>query len=222
MKKIAFMLLCLGLWAIDAQAQGIRRWTLGVELVGGKISDASYMWHDGYEKVKGMELKVVPSLSYNISPSLSAGLALQLPVTDRSVASMASAELFARKSYTVLPRLSIELTAVAGVGTVGFYKNVETTPGLLCGAVELPPYSFIRARYYAGLRPSIAYQLGERVAVSLGYGFLGYLSNGDVRTSLSGHYDVKTLDDDVSSSFFGFSRHATYGNGLRLGLRLSL
>lgn len=223
MKKIAFMLLCVGLWAINAQAQSVRRWSVGVELVGNKIGEVSNLWHEGYKHRNSAEIKIVPSLSYNISPSLSAGVALQLPVTDRSLASMASAELFVRKSYTVLPRLSISLTAVGGVGTVGFYENVETTPAFDCGSsTNLPQYSFIRARYYAGLRPSVAYQIGERVAVSLGYGFLGYLSNGDVGTSLSGHYDWDALGDDVSSSFFGFSRHATYGNGLRLGLRLSL
>ena len=173
------------------------------------------------------EPKLSPSVSYNMDKHLSAGLSLQLPLRDHNALSMVSGELFFRGSYELLPRLSVSLSAVGGVGTTGFYKDdvdieyrfIEGSGGNL---EERTRGQYIRARYYAGLRPSVSYALGSRLAVSVGYGFLGYLSHYNLHIFPNVESIPHHLVGEMAEGRWGFSSHATYGNALRIGLRYSL
>lgn len=210
MKRLLLSLVLLFALASQAVAQDFKRWTIQVAGAYGTSRE------DLFTKIHSFAL--TPSIRYNLSPNLGAGLALHLPMafprSENSIYHTSGIELQLRPSLEVLPQFRISLSLIGLLGTLGAYENAEVYVDAPPGPFHKPlDYRRIRYRWEVGLRPSISYQFSPKWAVELGYGFIGYRSQRDL--------DDVFYINEVPPGSWGLDDQGAWGNALRFGLSYS-
>lgn len=214
MKRL--LLMCVLLTTLcGLNAQETHRWTLSLSLSPGAKQETA---EDGY--------KLLPSIAYNFNSWLSVGVELNLPLEDRGVYSSTGAELFVSFHSPKVHNFRLTLSPVFGGSIIGAYKfSLENSRGIDCamfphrlGYLDCGgrQSSFLKHRWYVGLRPTLSYALSSRCSLSLSYAMWGYRSHS--RLARVQYFTETGLGDKGE---FGLTTSATYSSEFRLGFSYS-
>lgn len=205
MRKI-LSILCLLITLTQLQAQDFKRFTVSLSYLS---ADASVGKDDN-----NIEKKLLPSIAYNFTPWLSAGLEANLPLRDNGVYSSTGGEVFVSFHSPSVKRFRLSLSTVFGYNIVGAYKHYKG----LSRHIGIPDYyafaSPLKERWHVGLRPTLSYSITNGLAAHIGFGFLGYRSHKELN-----YNDI--YQGEKPTGAWSFTASPTYSSSLRLGLSYS-
>lgn len=219
MRKI-LSILCLLITLTQLQAQDFKRFTVSLSYLS---ADASVGKDDN-----NVEKKLLPSIAYNFTPWLSAGLEANLPLRDNGVYSSTGGEVFVSFHSPSVKRFRLSLSTVFGYNIVGAYKHYKNLKaytffaplGGLPDGYESP--TPLKERWHIGLRPTLSYFISPSLAINVSFGFLGYRSHKQLNNNIVLHDNIdfhKKIERITGA--WGFTASPTYSSSLRLGLSYS-
>ncbi len=218
MKKNYFMMLLLVL-AVSVRAEAQKRFTVSLQGMAGRDYSTSGALH------RRTEWKLLPSIAYHLSPSISIGLTANLPLRDNGVFSSTGGELWVGLSTPSVAGFKLTLAPTVGYGIIGAYShskaNVYDPQSEPHGYVDpdVPiAHAEVRERWHIGIRPTISYAIDQRWSATLSFGLWGYYSHADV--DLVDHYWF-AKERRPQKSRWGFTSSAVYSSALRLGISYS-
>lgn len=225
MKRI-FLIMSLFLAVVAVtQAQELKRWTITLSGMQSNIS--------GIDKD---ETKLLPSVSYNINPWLSAGLELGLPLTDNGVYTSTGVELFAGVHSPRLGPFRLSLLPVIGGATIGAYGFSEhhgysgidngppVPPEMMTEEMREHYRRFrekitgIKYRWYIGIRPVLDCAIGKHWGIRVSYGFWGVRAPRSLNGVLVYEND---LVEALHGSIVGLDTSVSFNNALKIGVSYS-
>lgn len=190
-------------------AQEVKRWAVGLQ--GQNILHSIFGENGRNDKA---EVSLMPSIAYNISPYLSAGVSAVISIKGHDIYSMMGGEAFISAHSPRFKGFSLSLSPVFGMGTIPGGYTYETEYRRM-GEPDSPTKT-VRYRYYAGIRPTLNLHFNSSWALHLGYGFWGYRSIDIPESEIS-----SSVIQNNPKSYWGFSDSPSYANGLRLGVSYS-
>lgn len=220
--------------AVSVGAEAQKRFTVSLQGMAGRDYSTSGALH------RRTEWKLLPSIAYHLSPSISIGLTANLPLRDNGVFSSTGGELWVGLSTPSVAGFKLTLAPTVGYGIIGAYSHSiknhwsnfllgETNQGstpfdrdyLLANDKFI--YTPIKERWHVGIRPTLTYTLNDRWGFTLSWGFLGYISHSEIDNV---HLYPSTLTLDMpkqvtKSPRWGFTSSAVYSSALRLGISYS-